>query len=268
MERSDWLELNVRALWDWFAAVAGGSPTARLLEYDGVVAAVSPQVRSRSVFNSVAYTDPAALEAHYAEIAAAYTEAGCAWTVWVREDDPETGELLGRRGHALDAQPRAMGTELAGVEEPDLSEHDWTPEGALEEMFRINDRAYEWAAGTWRSGLGALPEPSFIYVARIEGEPVATVLTTDHPGIGEGPDCSVWCVGTLEAARGRGLATALMRQALFDARARGCATTTLQATKLGRPVYERVGYEDVGALQMWESRPPELTAEAQPKPAA
>jgi hypothetical protein len=45
-----------------------------------------------------------------------------------------------------------------------------------------------------------------------------------------------------------------MRRALWDAAGRGCETSTLQATKLGRPVYERVGYEDFGALQMWEYR--------------
>ncbi len=268
MERSDWLELNVRALADWFRSIAGRSPAAHLLEFEGVVCAVSPLVPGRSVFNSVAYTDPDSLEAHHDEIAAAYAEAGCAWTVWVREDDPETGEMLGRLGHTLDAQPRAMGTELGTVEEPDLSGLDWTSEGAIEDLFAINDRAYGWDEGTWRAGLGALPEPSLIYVARVDGMAAATALTTDHPGLGAGPDCSVWCVGTLDAARGKGLATALMHRAIFDAQQRGCATTTLQATKLGRPVYERVGYRDFGAIGMWELRPPELAADAQPKPAA
>ena len=65
---------------------------------------------------------------------------------------------------------------------------------------------------------------------------------------------TIWSVATAPEARGRGLSTALMRQALSDAAARGCETSTLQATKLGRPVYERVGYQDFGALQMWECR--------------
>jgi hypothetical protein len=45
-----------------------------------------------------------------------------------------------------------------------------------------------------------------------------------------------------------------MRQALHDAALRGCETTTLQATKLGRPVYEQLGYSDLGAIEMWERR--------------
>jgi hypothetical protein len=47
-----------------------------------------------------------------------------------------------------------------------------------------------------------------------------------------------------------------MTRALADARERGRLTTTLVATKLGRPVYERVGYRDFGAIQMWERRKP------------
>ena len=268
MREGDWLELNVRALADWFSEVGGRAPRSRLIEVDGVVAAINPDVAGRSVFNSVAYTDPAALEARYTEIAAAYAEAGCAWTVWVRSDDRATAAMLERAGHRLDAQPRAMGTVLEGIEEPDMGGFDWSGDGAPGEMYAINDRAYGWPEGSWRAGLGALPEPCFIYVARVDGEPAATVLTTDHPGLDGESDCSVWCVGTLEAVRGRGLAGALMRRAMFDARRRGCATTTLQATRLGRPVYERVGYEDFGALQMWELRPSELAGQAEPKPAA
>jgi GNAT superfamily N-acetyltransferase len=267
MDDRDWLELNVMALGDWFRAAGGGAGSNRLIERDGVIAALSPEVAARSVFNSVAYTDSASLAASYEEIAAAYAEAGCAWTVWVRPDDGATAGMLERAGHTLDAQPRAMGTELAAVEEPDLDGIEWD-HGSLEEVFAINDRAYGYAEGTWRAGVSSLPDPCFTYVARLEGEPVSTALTTDHPGLGGSLDCSVWCVGTLEAARGKGLAGALMRRAMFEARERGCATTTLQATRLGRPVYERVGYGDFGPLQMWELRPPELAGEAQPKPAA
>jgi hypothetical protein len=45
-----------------------------------------------------------------------------------------------------------------------------------------------------------------------------------------------------------------MRRALADGRERGCEVTTLQATKLGRPVYERLGYRGFGTIEMWERR--------------
>jgi ribosomal protein S18 acetylase RimI-like enzyme len=80
---------------------------------------------------------------------------------------------------------------------------------------------------------------------------VACVASLYHEG-----DCAIWNVGTREAARGRGLATGLMRQALLDAREAGCETTSLQATQMGRPVYERLGYRPLGPLDMWERRRP------------
>jgi predicted acetyltransferase len=67
-------------------------------------------------------------------------------------------------------------------------------------------------------------------------------------------DTEVAWVATLPAARGSGLATALMRQLLWDARRRGQRTATLQATRLGAPIYRRIGFEDFGAMHMWERR--------------
>ena len=43
-----------------------------------------------------------------------------------------------------------------------------------------------------------------------------------------------------------------MRTLVRDGVDRGCTTTTLIATRAGAPVYERLGYRDVGHLQMWE----------------
>ena len=61
-------------------------------------------------------------------------------------------------------------------------------------------------------------------------------------------------VASVMPAVPNGLATALMAHALADARERGCTTSTLQATDLGRPVYERLGYRSLGEIQMWERR--------------
>lgn len=71
----------------------------------------------------------------------------------------------------------------------------------------------------------------------------------DHGG-----DAEVNFVATVPEARGRGLAGSLMTLALDDARERGRVTTTLVATKLGRPVYERMGYRPLGTVEMWEHR--------------
>jgi GNAT superfamily N-acetyltransferase len=156
-----------------------------------------------------------------------------------------------------------MGIELEEASEPDLTDLDWTEDGDPEEMAALNDSAYGYPPGTWIRGMGRPGAELRIYLASLDGRPVATVSARDH-----GADCTIWNVATAESARGRGLSTALMRQALHDARQRGCETSTLQATKLGAPIYRRCGYEDFGALGMWELRPAELADDAAPKPAA
>jgi GNAT superfamily N-acetyltransferase len=258
MDREAWLELNLRGMQTAFAGF-GHSAGAEVIERDGLVAVINRAVPERSVFNSVVYLGHAALAAAYEKLAAAYAGAGCAWTVWAPEDDRDTAALLDRNGHTLDAKPRAMGIELDDVPEPDLSGLDWTDAGTPDEMAALNDAAYGYEPGTWARGMGRGYEGMRIYLARVDGEPAATVSALDV-----GDDCPIWMVATAEVARGRGLATALMRKAIHDASQRGCATSTLQATKLGTPVYRRCGYQDFGALGMWERRPPELASQASP----
>ena len=74
-------------------------------------------------------------------------------------------------------------------------------------------------------------------------------MTHDHEG-----DCGVYAVATVPEARGRGLTSALLAHALADARERGCTTTTLEATRMGHSVYERLGYRPLGPVAMWERR--------------
>ncbi len=62
-------------------------------------------------------------------------------------------------------------------------------------------------------------------------------------------------VAVVPEARGLGIAGKLLRHALADAAERGLETSTLISTRLGRPVYERLGYREAGTLQMWEKRP-------------
>ena len=130
MDRDSWLELNIRGMQQAFASFAR-SAGARLLEREGVTAAINPAVPQRSVFNSVVYRDPDALAAVHDELTAAYADAGCAWTVWVPDRDVATARLLAQGGHMLDAAPRAMGLRLDGYEQPDLAALDWTDKGEV-----------------------------------------------------------------------------------------------------------------------------------------
>jgi GNAT superfamily N-acetyltransferase len=234
--------------------MAQGSDGARVIERDGVMAAVVPACPERAVINSVFYEDPGALAEAYDEIAAAYSEIGANWTVWVHHGDRHAAELLERRGHTLDSEPEAMGRELGGVERPpDGTLRDWTASGRIVDLGAINDRSYHYGTDSFSRALAGFPEAeAHVYTASEAGEPVACLMTVDHER-----NADVEWVAVVPEARGRGLSGKLLAHALADAAERGAETTTLVATRVGRPIYERLGYRPLGALQMWERRAPD-----------
>jgi GNAT superfamily N-acetyltransferase len=87
----------------------------------------------------------------------------------------------------------------------------------------------------WRRFLELEPEGCF--VAEWEGLPVATTTTCVFDSIG-------WIAMVLvdQSFRHRGIATRLLQHALEYLDRRGVATARLDATPLGRPVYERLGF--------------------------
>jgi GNAT superfamily N-acetyltransferase len=245
-----WLQL-IRAgmppLWRLLAEGSGGS----VRQENGVLAAIMPSSPDRSVFNSVFYEDGQTLTRSLDEIAEAYERAGVrAWTVWVPEADRDTASALAEAGHTNDAQPRAMAMEVSELRAPDRDDSiEIREELDMAEAARLNEIAYGWAPGEFGAVSEAQLPDTYAYFASIEGETVGTVVAWDHHD-----DCEIVWVATLPEARGRGVSKQLMARAVAGAQARGRRTTTLVATKLGRPVYERVGYRDFGAIEMWERR--------------
>lgn len=255
------LEIQLRALADFVAVVANAAPDSRLVGLPGNVrGAVSPAAPERSIANAVTYRDGEALLRSLDELAAAYRAAGVrAWTVLAPERDRELGAALDQAGHALDAKPMAMLCDLAGLRPPDPGDLDWDAEGDLPLLGALNDEAY---GHRGREGFaGALARapadaPLRIYRARVDGEPACVLATLDHrpaPG-SSGPDCGIYFVATPPRFRGRGLAGRLLGAALVEARERGCATSSLQATVAGEPIYRALGYEACFRVHMYERR--------------
>ena len=241
------------AMLHWYRRVGRASPGARALEPPGVVAAVVPVAPERAVANAVLYKTPEELEAAYDEVAAAYAEIGANWTVWVQpEGREEATAVLAERGHFLDADPAAMGRTLAEPppRPPADALEDWTADGVLADVGEINDRSYPFGTDSWSRTLAGLDlEGVHVYVERRGGEPVACLMIVDSDGHSE-----VQVVAVVPEARGSGLAGKLLAHGLADAAERGSESVTLIATKLGYPVYRRLGFENVGVFEMWERR--------------
>jgi GNAT superfamily N-acetyltransferase len=240
----------------WLRLVGGASPGARVLERDGVTAAVVPAAAERAVVNSVIYESPDGLATAYDELAASYAEIDAAWTVWVPSGDERARATLLRSGHVLDAAPSVMAVDLSRIERPPAGAlEDWTADGDVREVGPLNDRAYTFGTDSFtRAYAGLPPDAISTYVARLDGRPAGCLMIVDHER-----NADVEMVAVVPEARGHGIAGKLLAHALADAAERGLETGTLVATKAGRPVYERLGFRDFGTLQMWE-RPPGLPA--------
>jgi GNAT superfamily N-acetyltransferase len=231
--------------------IAGASDGAQLFERDGVLAAVVAAAPERSVVNAATYARPAALRDAYDDLAAAYDEIAAHWTVWVHHGDDESAALLGGRGHVLDAQPEAMARALDDPPgRPQLE--DWTAEGSMRDVGILNDLAYGYGSDSFRHALAGISGDDVrVYVASAKGRPAACLMTVDDDS-----NTDIGWVAVEPEARGRGLSSKLLAHALADAAERGQRTSTLVSTKLGRPVYERLGFRGLGRLQMWERRRP------------
>jgi GNAT superfamily N-acetyltransferase len=244
------LEAMFRSMWSFWLGFAEASRGGSSLELPGLHAAIMPAMPERSVVNCVVHEGADALEAGLEQLAAAYDDAGVgAWTVWVHESDEPAQAVLSAAGHVVDAAPMGQERELDGLEAPAPGELDLMPDPSPADFEPIVTASYGWP------GLGdaieAFPPPFHPYVALHDGHPAACLAIWDVDD-----DAHVQMVGTVPEARGHGLASRLMRRALVDARERGLSVTRLQATAMGYPVYSRLGYRDLGRVQMWERRKP------------
>ncbi len=88
-------------------------------------------------------------------------------------------------------------------------------------------------------------------VAYLDGTPVSVAQILLSHGI-----AGLYWVGSLEAARGRGIAEAVTRHVTnlgFDL---GAANVQLQASSMGEPIYRRMGYEDLYRREFRLAAPP------------
>ncbi len=226
------------ASWEEYARGCAGAALERL---SGVAAAVFPSDPERAVYNNALLDrdlGPTERAAAVDVMDATYRSAGVdRYAAWVHESDEGMRAELSSRGYILEESTRAMGMSLGDVSleapEVELRPADWG------EYLRI--------LGVLGAPAGVLsgadPTAFHVLVARIADENVATAMAFDHDG-----DCGVFNVGTLEAARRRGLGTALTARHLRDAVERGCSTASLQSTPMAERVYAAVGFRDLGRI--------------------
>lgn len=223
------------ASWEAYAVGATG---AALRRAPGVAAAVFPSGPERDIYNNALLDRdlvPAERTAAIDAMEAAYRSAAIErYAAWVHESDHGLQAALTDRGYVLDETTRAMGAALdtlpAEVPAIDLGPPDW------DDCLRILDVPAGLLSGADRRAF-------HILVARLDGQSAATAMAFDHDG-----DCGIFNVTTLEAARQRGLGTALTAHQLHAAAERRCSTASLQSSPMAESVYAAVGFRDLGRI--------------------
>ena len=223
------------ASWEAYARGAVGAAVKRL---SGVAAAVFPHEPERVVYNNALLDRDlgAGERADALELMEAmYAAAGVTrFAAWVHESDPAMRAELERRGYTLDTTTRAMGMALDDIRRPrpeiPLGTADWL------DYLKMDGLPPDFLATADHAAFHLL-------AARVDGEIVAAALAYDF-----GDDCGIYNVGTVEEARRRGLGTALTSAQVYDARARGCQTASLQSTQMAERVYAAVGFRDLGRI--------------------
>ncbi|WP_344440884.1 GNAT family N-acetyltransferase [Kitasatospora nipponensis] len=183
--------------------------------------------------------------------------ANLPWRWWVGPDsDAGVAEALRERGYSrngsmpimavrldqLSAPPSPAGLIIERVDGPD-SVTDYVD--AYASSFGVGHTLRALvvdAESSLRTDLGRLIR----LVGRIDGRAVATSAVLISNGV-----AGVYWVGTHPTYRGRGVGAALTAAAMVIGRQHGALVCTLQASALGAPVYQRLGFTQVSEVVLY-----------------
>jgi GNAT superfamily N-acetyltransferase len=150
-----------------------------------------------------------------------------------------------------DAQDRTPGMvafpidrdALAGAPAPGLEIRRVTDAAGIDVHRRVVTAGFgsDPAVADGTACLALLDRPECaVYVGYADGEPVVSGL-----GWRTGRTIGVYSIATIESARRRGYGAAMTARVAADGLAAGCDAAALQASEMGRPIYERLGFRTV-----------------------
>jgi GNAT superfamily N-acetyltransferase len=211
------------------------------------------------LFNLVAGADfhPGREEERTADLADLMTAHGLPWLWWETPGHQPHVPTLEARGLHREDIP-GMYVELDGRVDPRSDVRmDPVDEGGLAtyldvfmEGFAMPEFVREPMGGLFLSCLD--PELFVHLVAWEDGQPVACGTVFLDAGT-----AGVYNIAVPERHRGRGLGYAITAALINVGVDAGCTSSVLHASEMGRPVYEKLGYEEVCQTPQWIWMPPE-----------
>lgn len=171
--------------------------------------------------------------------------------VWTRNDGSDLGEALRERGFtpADDLPALVIDEPVVQSSSPDVDVRKAESEPDVRDFVRVAELAYaeiglpEGLAPVLLARPRLILTSSTVAVARVGGAPVAAALSIVDS---VGGNAGVYWVGAVPEARRRGAGQAVTRMVTNAAFEQGAKRVTLEASRLGEPVYRRMGYRETG----------------------
>ncbi|MGI5970257.1 MAG: GNAT family N-acetyltransferase [Oscillospiraceae bacterium] len=183
-----------------------------------------------------------------ADLRAAIEKGKAAENVYISGADltPEREELMKAEGFEVFAEQSAMSFDLSKeFPAPLFPISQIGPQRAREWAACVNTAIGKEDAPELFAALAERPE-FFLFAVEDEGRIVSTLMLSLAHGIAcmhEG--------GTYSEYRGRGCISSLMLHCMALAKKRGFRHIGLQASPMGAPVYEKLGYVNHGQMKHW-----------------
>jgi len=185
------------------------------------------------------------------------------FSIWVRDGQAEDRDLIA----AAEAASFQLVYEMPEMTLGEKLEPPKLPPGAeLRRLTKVEQATDFWRVATtsyssigfpaevfagYTNHAGLLAENVVAFLALLNGEPVGIAMTMVSHGV-----AGIYWVGSLEQARGKGLGRAVTVAATNAGFDLGADVASLQASPMGKPIYEAMGYETAFDYRMFMSPAP------------
>ncbi len=220
---------------------------------------------SHPVISNAAFRNDDGLDAEefVARARSFFAKRGRGFSVWIRGAQEEDADLLAAAeagglqfvyempemvlGAPVEAPPLPAGAEIRRLTEVEQVDDYWEIAAASYASLGFPPEVF----GGYSNRRGLLAENVAAFLAYLDGEPASIAMTIVSHGV-----AGIYWVGSLERARGKGLGQATTAAATSAGFELGAELASLQASPMGKPIYERMGYETLFDYRLFMSAPP------------
>jgi GNAT superfamily N-acetyltransferase len=188
---------------------------------------------------------------------------GRGFSIWIRGEEGEDLDLAAAAsgaglqlvfempemvlGSPVEEADLPAGIELRRLSEAAQAEDYWQVAAASYPSIGFPPEVF----ANYTNNAGLLAENVAAFIAYLDGEPVSIAMTIVSHGV-----AGIYWVGSLEQARGKGLGRAVTAAATNAGFKLGAEIASLQASPMGKPIYEAMGYETIFDYRLFMSPAP------------